>query len=242
MEERAVPAVGRRARTPATFMVVDMSRLCACVSVDGHERLWRCSSRCETWRAFSASRCSSARARVILESIRPYGRTRITDGRNGRGGQTFEHGAAPRAGHNTRRGRTSRSHHRVATRTLRVNEAPNPPLPEERPPGKRARRGTQRQSIISRHGSRRAPQVPQRRAPLAPGAPGEQRQRDAREAQARTQKGRRVQIRQPGEHHPAPRGLRRVHLGRGTLRHERRAGGIRESKAQDPRTRGTRGR
>ena len=42
MEERAVPAVGRRARTPATFMVVDMSRLCACVSVDGHERLWRC--------------------------------------------------------------------------------------------------------------------------------------------------------------------------------------------------------
>ena len=45
MEERAVPAVGRRARTPATFMVVDMSRLCACVSVDGHERLWRCLSR-----------------------------------------------------------------------------------------------------------------------------------------------------------------------------------------------------
>ena len=60
------------------------------------------------------------------------------DGRNGRGGQTFEHGAA---GHNRRRGRTSRSHHRVATRTLRVNEAPNPPLPEERPPGKGARRG-----------------------------------------------------------------------------------------------------
>lgn len=26
MEDRAVPAVGRRVRTPATFMVVDMSR------------------------------------------------------------------------------------------------------------------------------------------------------------------------------------------------------------------------
>ncbi len=42
MEERAVPAVGRRARTPATFMVVDMSRACArveCRCVDGHERL-----------------------------------------------------------------------------------------------------------------------------------------------------------------------------------------------------------
>jgi len=45
MEERAVPAVGRRARTPATFIVVDMSRACArveCRGADGHERLWRC--------------------------------------------------------------------------------------------------------------------------------------------------------------------------------------------------------
>ena len=35
MEERAVPAVGRRARTPATFMVVDMSRACGPVSSVG---------------------------------------------------------------------------------------------------------------------------------------------------------------------------------------------------------------
>ena len=34
MEDRAVPAVGRRVRTPATFMVVDMSLSNAPVQVD----------------------------------------------------------------------------------------------------------------------------------------------------------------------------------------------------------------
>lgn len=62
MEERAVPAVGRRARTPATFMVVDMSRACGPVSSVGAPMgtsgfgvvLSRCD---ETWHAFGASRC-----------------------------------------------------------------------------------------------------------------------------------------------------------------------------------------
>lgn len=134
MEERAVPAVGRRARTPATFMVVDMSRLCACVSVDGHERLWRCLSRCETWHAFSASRCSSARAWVILESIRPYGRTCITDGRNGRVGQTFEHGAAPRGPQHA-----TRAHVQVASSRRDANP-PRERSAEPTSPGREAAR------------------------------------------------------------------------------------------------------
>jgi hypothetical protein len=43
MEDRAVPAVGRRVRTPATFMVVDMSlsmRLFKWIT-EGHEWLSR---------------------------------------------------------------------------------------------------------------------------------------------------------------------------------------------------------
>ena len=183
-----------------------------------------------TCRAFSASRCSSARARVILESIRPNGRTRITGGRNGRGGQTFEHGAAPRAGHNTRRGRTSRSHRRVATRTLCVNEAPNPPLPEERPPGE----GNEtRDAAPVRHLTpwiKESAPSSATSSPLARSAWRTTTKRCSRSSGSNTEGEARTDTTTRGTS-SAPRGLRRVHLGRGTLRHERRAGGIRESKA-----------